>query len=63
MPGTESQVPFQVFGATMRDLQEDLRTILKNGPGKMRNEQRKPWIEPALQTKGSEDLRTGKDLR
>ena len=40
----------------------DLRTVLKNGPGKMRKEGRKPWTEAAPQTKGSEDLRSGKDL-
>ena len=46
----KSQVSLQVFEATLRDPQENPRTVLKNNPGKMRNEQRKPWVEPICPT-------------
>lgn len=46
MPGTkQSQASFQVFGETVRGPREDLRPVLKNGSGKMRNVQRKPSVE------------------
>lgn len=48
------RVSLQVFEATMRDPplppQENPRTVLKNNPGKMRNEQRKLWVEPTCPT-------------
>lgn len=48
---------------TIRGPQEDLRPVLKNGSGKMRNVQRKPWAEqPIPRRKRSEDPETGKDL-
>lgn len=28
----------------------DLRIVLKNSPGNVRNEQRKPWVEPTCPT-------------
>lgn len=61
MPGQSPRCPFRRLDLPW-GTSRDLRTDLKNGPGKMRHEGRKPWTEAAPQTKGSEDLRSGKDL-
>lgn len=46
----KSQESSQVFGVTMRDTQGDLRTVLKNASGKMRNERKRTWIKPTRPT-------------
>lgn len=42
----KSQVHLQLFGATRREHPGGS----ENSPGKMRNDQRKPWVEPTCPT-------------